>query len=44
MLGPFDKLRSFDGLTMLGPFDKLRANGLRDHSSSLIRYCPINCC
>ena len=24
---PFDKLRSFDGLTMHGPFDKLRANG-----------------
>jgi hypothetical protein len=27
MHGPFDKLRSFDRLTMHGPFDKLRANG-----------------
>ena len=27
VLGPFDKLRPFDRLTMLGPFDKLRANG-----------------
>ncbi len=27
MHGPFDKLSSFDRLTMHGPFDKLRANG-----------------
>jgi len=27
MLGPFDRLRPFDKLTMLGPFDRLRANG-----------------
>jgi hypothetical protein len=25
MLGPFDRLRSFDKLTMLGPFDRLRS-------------------
>jgi len=30
MLGPFDKLRSFDRLRMLGPFDKLRANRLSE--------------
>jgi len=27
MIGPFDRLRSFDRLRMIGPFDRLRANG-----------------
>jgi hypothetical protein len=27
MIGPFDRLRSFDKLRMIGPFDRLRANG-----------------